>query len=437
MSEPVTTGRTGFKQAASALRAYALRPARVENCESIKTTVPARFVAVKLQRGLRDATVQLSDVCYRSDSLSGLIETVELGEKGKGNPPAPAVPGVPDPMPINGGTPPPPPPPAPAAPVDEKARALQALLDAMGGPTIDPATIRAMIQEESGTAIEKAVRQISGSIESRIADAVKAIESSVAVKIDLKLPDRSSVVKIEGQHNLFPTLLHELALGNAPLLVGPAGSGKTTAAEKAGEALGLTVFVQPPVADRYELLGFVDAKGAYQESPAYRWATTPGSLLIMDELDRSHPKSLTAIHSMLANGFAVFPNGQIKIPESNMVVATANTHGIGADAEYTGSARLDAATLDRFTARLTWDYDSALEIRITIAEGGDGAEAAWCQRLRAEIGARKLRLIWSPRATVAHCRRVAAGIGRTEALGRSVLATLSDEQRSALIGAVS
>lgn len=443
------SSRTGFKQAGSALRPHGLRVARTANCPALTGQIPAAFVAVKLKRGLRDATVQPGDVEFRADTLGQLVSTVEAAEGVK--PPSPSqhvdnptarpvtvesIQGKPDPLEAT----------AVGAAIDlantggpeARTRAVEALLGILDAPvSLDPEAVKRIIREETGGQIDLAVGSTVAAIEGKIADAVKAIESAAPIRLELKLPDRESVIVVDGAHNMQATLLHELALGNGCLLVGPAGSGKTTAAEKAGEALGLTVFVQPPVADRFELLGFIDAGGTYQPSPAYRWATTKGALLILDEMDRSNPKALTAVHSMLANGLAVFPHEQIRIPEENRIIATLNTHGLGPDAEYVGSGRLDAATLNRFPARLEWDYDSGLEIRIVVAAGGDGTEAAWCQRLRAAIFSRKLRLVWSPRDTVAHCKRVAAGISRTESLGRSVLVTLKPDARRELLGGVS
>ena len=270
-----------------------------------------------------------------------------------------------------------------------------------------------------------------------VAEVTKATEASqLGVKrVEITLPEGKTVTT-EGEHDLFATLVQEMTLGHATLLAGPAGSGKTTACERAAEALGLTYFIQPPVADRFELLGFVDASGRYQESPAYRWATTPNSVLILDELDRSHPGALTAVHSMLANGIAVFPNGQIQVPPENRIVATANTWGTGPDAEYTGSARLDAATLNRFVTRLAWGYDLTLERRIVALQGGHDADCKVAQAIRVALGDQRIKLIWSPRDTIAFCRRVATGTTLVEALERSVLATLKPETFEAILSTV-
>ena len=218
-------------------------------------------------------------------------------------------------------------------------------------------------------------------------------------------------------------MVEELGYGHSVFLAGPAGSGKTTAAFKAAEALGRPYHLMRAVMDPFELLGFIDANGKYQESPIYRWANEPGAVLIMDEIDRSNPKALIALNAVW-NGVVVFPTGQIEVPPENTIVATANTWGVGTDAEYVGSSRLDAATLNRFGTRLDWQYDEGLEIRIVVAHGGDPEEARWCQSMRSRIGDRSLRIIWSPRDTVAHCNRVLAGKTRQESLHRSVLATL-------------
>lgn len=289
-----------------------------------------------------------------------------------------------------------------------------------------------MIQGQAGSAINSAtaetwkrLERIQEDIKDEIGNAVKAASGLIPVRIEIKVRDR--VKPVEGQHNMFPVLLEEMALAQSVFMSGPAGSGKTTGCVEACKVLERPFFIMRAVQDPFELLGFIDANGTYQESPIYQWAKTPGAVLIMDEMDRSNPKALIALNAVW-NGVATFPTGQIEIPEDNLIVATANTWGTGADAEYVGSSRLDAATLNRFPSRIDWQYDLGLETRIAVANGGDAEEARYAQKVRERLNDKRIRVIWSPRDTMAHCKRVASGMPRAESFRRSVLATLDAAQ---------
>ena len=79
--------------------------------------------------------------------------------------------------------------------------------------------------------------------------AAKVDREDVAAMIDAALSKRPSTrvevvrgdgssVKVEGQHKAFPAVVRALGAGVHVFMVGPAGSGKTTLAEKAAESLG-------------------------------------------------------------------------------------------------------------------------------------------------------------------------------------------------------
>ena len=119
-------------------------------------------------------------------------------------------------------------------------------------------------------------------------DAVRRIvreEIPAPPTIRIQMPDRPEV-EMARQHERFPLLLQTLAVGLNVLLVGPAGTGKTTAARKAAEALGLgfSCLSVGPQTSKSDLLGFVDAGGTYRESlfvQAYR----DGGVFLLDEID--------------------------------------------------------------------------------------------------------------------------------------------------------
>jgi cobaltochelatase CobS len=150
--------------------------------------------------------------------------------------------------------------------------------------------------------------------------------------------------------------------GKGILLVGPAGCGKSTAAELMAEALGLrfgaisctagmseTWLMGRQLANGYLLAPFVDV---YEN----------GGVFLLDEIDAADSNILITLNNALANGYFDNPmTGKRIMKHAQFIcVAGANTHGKGSDGVYTARNRLDGATLDRFWT-IKVDYDRALE----------------------------------------------------------------------------
>jgi cobaltochelatase CobS len=118
----------------------------------------------------------------------------------------------------------------------------------------------------------------------------------------------------------------------------------------------------------------------------------------------------------------------VKRHKDCVIVCTANTWGLGADANYSGATKLDAAFLSRFPIRLAWDIDPDLESEIV-------ANPAWLARVRhARQRARAvgLKVLIDTRAAQAGACLIAAGYTPDEAAGMTYLANLKPEQRSQL-----
>jgi len=158
-----------------------------------------------------------------------------------------------------------------------------------------------------------------------------------------------------------------------------------------------------------DLLGFVDAHGAYRESVLYQ-AYKNGGLYLLDEIDAGNSNVLTILNAMLANGQYIFPNGERVERHADFICfAAANTFGRGADRQYVGRNQLDAATLDRFVVK-EFDYDEQLERVLT---GNDD----WCSRVQAYRKAAyslKERVVISPRASIKGATLLAAGFKLSE-----------------------
>ena len=246
------------------------------------------------------------------------------------------------------------------------------------------------------------------------------------VTIDLTSP----TVNLSGEavmHYKFPLLAAAISARVNVLLVGPAGSGKTTAVEKAAKALGLPFYATGAVNSEYKLTGFIDAQGRIV-STAFRKAFEEGGLFLFGETDASMPGALLAFNTALANDWMDFPDGVIRKHPDFRVVADANTFGTGADRLYVGRNQLDAASLDRY-AVIDWDYDEALEaalLGLPAPKGSpvpasiaplpevevQGVAARWFERVRSvrhAVADLKVRHVVSPRATLNGVKLLAAG----------------------------
>lgn len=230
------------------------------------------------------------------------------------------------------------------------------------------------------------------------------------------------------QHYKFPLLLAAVASGvDAIALVGPAGTGKTTAAHTCAGVLGRPF--EPtsfgPTTSKADLLGFVDANGVYRDTALVR-AARDGGVFLGDELDAGHPGVITGMNAVLANPVFGTPDGLVTKHADFVPVFGMNTYGGGANREYVGRNQLDAASLDRM-AIIDWDLDSGLEAAMigvpgvpspvfNMEQGGALGKGQWLARVwtvRKAVELLGVRHIVSPRASKNGVRLFAAGVGRT------------------------
>ena len=234
-------------------------------------------------------------------------------------------------------------------------------------------------------------------------------------------------------HEQFDSVLKAVAADVAVMLVGPAGSGKTTLCEQVAEALGLRFYFTGAVASEYKLSGFVDAQGRVV-STAFRDAYTNGGLFLFDEVDASMPQAIMAFNAALANGHCDFPGDTepTKRHPDFRVIAAANTFGRGADRQYVGRNQLDAASLDRFIV-VNMDYDNVLERALA----GNRDWTKRVQRIRREIQKQQVRHIVSPRASIQGAKLLAAGFSVDEVLEATVWKGLDADTKSRITSAIS
>ena len=141
------------------------------------------------------------------------------------------------------------------------------------------------------------------------------------------------------------------------MLVGPAGSGKTTLGAKVAEALKLPFGAVNCTAGMSE--GHLTGRSRPKLSGKDLFVKTKflecyenGGVFLLDELDAADSNLLLVINTALANGYCNVPNrdsNPVALRHQDFVcIGTANTVGRGGDRMYVGRNQLDAATLDRF-----------------------------------------------------------------------------------------
>jgi MoxR-like ATPase len=200
----------------------------------------------------------------------------------------------------------------------------------------------------------------------------------------------------------------------AVALVGPAGNGKTTAAEAVCEAMGHDYVV----IDATEYLEPADLVGAMTYDPALGevWRDGPvakafreGRAVIINEFDALNPRAALCLQSVCQDPGSsgrgryvtlpgnpdedrVFPSGDCPL------IVTMNTFGTGATREYVGRNAMDAATADRFTIIAT-GYEHEAEILKLNGYSSQTARrlAEWAAVMRNRIEREALRVILSMR----------------------------------------
>lgn len=306
---------------------------------------------------------------------------------------------------------------------DDKLEALKKLL----APTIDESKIHAIMDARA----QDYVDSILEATNKRFAAYDEKIDGlQFPVTVHVLKTETKAVVDLGHQHKNFATLLKmsqaKTRDGNRLniWLKGPAGSGKTTAAKKVSEALGLQFQFNGAISTEYELMGFFkDASGTYHRT-AFREVFEHGGVYLFDEVDSSLPKAVLAFNAALANGKCRFPDAMMTRHADAVIIAGANTAGNGANSDYVGRMKQDLAFLNRFVM-LDWPLDEALEKALA-------ANKDWCrkvQRFRSNAQKRSIKgHIISPRATFYGEALLAQGLDE-EIVEQAVLrGALTDDQ---------
>jgi hypothetical protein len=302
--------------------------------------------------------------------------------------------------------------PAPVKPAPDELAALQALRSLLGGGQIDAAQVSEIVKAE-----------------------LAAMGANPVVVVQSPGGDQTGELPVL-RHPMAETLLRSCNVRTPDgyrlnvWISGPAGSGKTYGAKQISEVLGLRFETHGAMTMAHELTGYMDASGRYHETPFVR-AFRNGGAVLLDEIDAGSNEALLALNAALANGFMSLPSGDVVERHSDFLcIAAANTWGLGATADYVGRSRIDVAFLDRFGARLAWDYDKLFERAISGNE-------AWTDRVHDARGKARdagLKVAITTRACINGAALVRAGFTPDEAANMTYLASLTTEQVKMLGG---
>ena len=221
-------------------------------------------------------------------------------------------------------------------------------------------------------------------------------------------------------------------------LVGPAGSGKTSAARAVADDLGFPYYEKAmgPQTSEWNLVGFVNPTTGGYIPGCLREPFENGGVLLLDEMDAANPGVMVTLNSALANGHYTFPDGvEVERHPHFRVIAAGNTYGSGEGRVYVGRNQLDGATLDRF-ANVPMNYDEDAEFHWAGLDQRDWV--SYVQQLRHAADNAAMRVIISPRASIAGAKLLRAGkLDRATVADRLIFQKMSSDDKTRLQSLVS
>ena len=173
----------------------------------------------------------------------------------------------------------------------------------------------------------------------------------------------------------FSELLKLVLCGIPAFLVGPAGSGKTTAVEHLATVMdlpftrvSLSAGVDEGILQGWLLPMELGGRFVYVPAPMVN-AYEHGGIVLLDEIDSADANMLIILSAVLDESAWHIPLRSDKpalVKHDNVhFVAAANTWGHGADHKFVGANQLDERTLSRFRqGQISCDYDAELEAEI-------------------------------------------------------------------------
>lgn len=226
--------------------------------------------------------------------------------------------------------------------------------------------LNSLFSQQQEIGYQRAINEMQPKIE----ELKKAIETAkqsgsgtiISVTIDRKTTETKTKKVLDSN---FAKVLKYVSNGENVYLYGPAGSGKNVIGEEIAKALDLPFYYQNTILTKFDVCGYKNAKGEFEQTPFYK-AWKFGGVYFADELDNSQAEAIIALNAALANGYYVFPdtNERVEKHPNFRCIAAGNTNGQGATEEYCGRYQMDESSRDRFVF-VKIDYNSKVEESIT------------------------------------------------------------------------
>ncbi len=309
---------------------------------------------------------------------------------------------------------------------------VQAMLDVIlphiqQQAAVDTSEVNAIARSVVDSTLIEKMTDLSVRLNAKIDEYLAKVPARCVVEVR---PYEKKSYEIPRQHYKFELLVAALRAKCNVILVGPAGTGKSTTVQVASELFGKELdrksFFEAlsigQMTSKSDLFGFTDANGKYHETGLVRCGRD-GGIFLADELDAGNAGVMTQINMITANGHFSTPLGLIVKSDHFRFVGTANTYGMGGNRVYVGRNQLDAATLDRFVV-IDWDCDEGLEAsfigvektspRFKLDEGGILEPDEWIERvhkLRAAADKLAIRQLFTPRASIHGAALFGVGVG--------------------------
>lgn len=284
----------------------------------------------------------------------------------------------------------------------------------------------------------------------------RIVDSLLPRRIEVVVPGTGDVKDVGVQHAYFEAIRRVATQRMNLWLVGPAGSGKTSVAAAVAESLGLPHYALSvcQLTSKSDLIGYRNVSDGTYVPTDLRKAYEHGGVFLLDEVDAGNANVMVIMNALLANGHCPFPDGMVTKHPDFILLAGANTVGLGADKQYVGRNQLDKATIDRFVM-LEFPYDPVIEACMagvcpTVFAEADRPDpmefiqvedkadeqndarlkaeaekrcAEFCRkvvRIRKAMGDLKVRHIVSPRATKAGCTLIRLGFTLDDVMDMAV-----------------
>src|SRR3954453_1745716 len=235
-------------------------------------------------------------------------------------------------------------------------------------------------------------------------------------------------------HYALADVILDISAREPVLMVGPAGTAKSTIAKQAADSLKLAYYELSlnPGMTATAITGYMQATGEYV-STLFRQAYENGGVFHFDEFDNGHPSTLATTNAALAGDRMAFPDGMVMRHPDFVCVASANTFGRGADRQYVGRQQIDAATLDRFIVEeILIDEDMETHVAESFGYARTADVLAYVRGLRKNAELNRMPVIVSPRASYGMCKLLKAGKSWASTVAARLRKGLSDSDWSKL-----